>query len=228
MRNVFKGLILAGIGFLMGILAMSPDYKPGIQVLEGLPKIRTVPQKPDASIPPVIQLLDKKGNFHCTAVVFDPQYAVTAAHCLADSDNDLLKEPFEVRDGLGKKTGVKALPVGLNRRIDFGILKGDFTRFKMAQINTEQNGFFLGRMFMACGFAYGQNTLTCTPFFPKNNAAFHTKGVGALVPGMSGGPVVDIESNTVIAVNSAVGDNEVYVVPLTGLLGAFGIQPRAE
>jgi hypothetical protein len=54
---------------------------------------------------------------------------------------------------------------------------------------------------------------------------FSIAGRGFLIPGMSGGPVIDVKHGTVLAVNSAATNGFVLVAPVMGILGSFGIEP---
>lgn len=208
---------------LIASMVIPSSCLPKRTKLDNLVKIGSVKSDIQPIHSATIQLHSKEG-FFCSAVVFDNSYTVTAAHCLDSSFGPLRVDGLHIKDEHGKDTGIIAIAAGVNTRVDFGIIKGDFRLFKKATLEVHSNGFIGGGIFLACGFPMGQNQLTCEPFVPKSNYYFHVIGLSALVPGMSGGPVVDLKTGKVVGVNSAVGEGVVFITPLTGLYGAFGIE----
>ena len=225
---MFKYLSLVVLGFCLALTLFTERGKPGIELLPNLPKTQSMLPNEEVVFPAIIRLINKDNDFQCTAVVFDTQYAATAAHCLTDENGDLSKEPFTIYDSSGTNTKVKALAAGLNRRMDYGIVKGNFTKFRLAKIDTYRNGFLFGNLFITCGFPYGNRYINCSPFKPIKNYVFHVVGIGSLFPGMSGGPVIDTATGVVVGVNSAAPGDLTEVVPLIGLLAAFGIEPELK
>ena len=78
-------------------------------------------------------------------------------------------------------------------------------------------------MYSACGFPYLQNKITCSDFTPISNYGFSIRGIGHLIPGMSGGPV--LRDDVVIGVNSAMIEGGALIAPVAGSLGMFNIEP---
>lgn len=226
MKKFLQVVAVLVFGVLAGLGALTVDSvfrTPAFNATPKLPKIRSIKPSKDATIPHIIQL-HQNGQFVCSGAVFDAQYAVTAGHCnLTTFMGALNTIPFEIKDSRGRSTGVTAIAAGAGGRTDFGIIKGDFRKFKQAKLDVVNNQFFERVPFVTCGFPYGQNRVTCTPFVPQRTMGFFVAGQGALVPGMSGGPVYNAITDEVVGVNSAVGEGEVYVTALTGLYGAFGI-----
>jgi S1-C subfamily serine protease len=221
MKKFVLGFVSCILMIVATLYACSPNT---ISVVRNLPRIGSVVTEEKPVHPAIIQLVDEKHGFFCSASVFDNQYAITAAHCLTGAFGGLRTARIIIKDSHGKDTKIRAKAVGINDRIDFGLIKGDFTKFNKVKIDSYHNHFLRGGLFIACGFPQGQNKVSCEAFTPKTNYMFHTVGTSALVPGMSGGPVFDVLTNTVVGVNSAVGEGVVYVVPLVGFLGAFGIE----
>ncbi|MEO5367571.1 MAG: serine protease [Magnetococcus sp. WYHC-3] len=222
--TITKG-VLYGLAILFTVSLFNAGYRPSLEQISNLPKLGTREQNKDASEHPVVRLVDEDGQFFCTAVVFDPNYAVTAAHCLTEKGR-LRQTEFVIHTREGKNTKIKAKAAGLNNRMDFGIVLGNFSSFLMAKIDSYTTPLLTSRgPFTTCGYAYGQRLMTCNPLIPRGNFGFHVFGIGAVFPGMSGGPVIDMSTNTVVGVNSASYDGGVIVVPLTGLFGAFDLEP---
>jgi hypothetical protein len=166
----------------------------------------------------------KKGRGFCSGFVADANYIITAAHCI-EKNYGLDKEPIQIHDQYGKDTGVTAEAVAMSNRIDVGMVKGDFRKFKT--LKADFYGFTPTNKpgkYQTCGFPGLQNKLTCTEFLPQYNEGFYIAGKGFLIPGMSGGPVFDTQNEVVIGVNSAAGSGVVLVAPLLGMLGMFGVE----
>lgn len=212
--GIYLGLMIAATTLLVGV------NNKGSQLLPLDKKFGTAPDN-DATLEPVVHLADAKGKAFCTAFIVDANYAVTAAHCINEGGS-LPKEKLKILDESGKDLGdVQA--VGFHDRSDLGLLKGNFKKFLPLRANFYTNGFQIVKPMAACGFPYGQHKFICNIFTPMGNEEFTVKGKGFLVPAMSGGPVVDLESGFAVGVNSAVGDNYSYVRPLQGFLGIFGL-----
>lgn len=192
------------------------------QIAPNLPKFGT-PTDKDAKIYPIVQLW-RNGRGFCTGFVADANYIITAAHCI-DDNYGLDLAPISIHDQHGKDTGVVAQAVAMSNRIDVGMIKGDFRKFK--SMRADFYGFTPTNKpgkYQTCGFPGLQNRLTCTDFSPMYNDGFYIAGKGFLIPGMSGGPVYDTQNNVVIGVNSAAGQGVVLVSPLLGMLGMFGVE----
>lgn len=208
---------------LITIWCFKDGGRLNIEKLPNLPHVNAVPFG-KIKYPAIIQLIHPEHGFMCSATVFDAQYAVTAAHCLVDEKDNFSKLSFFIKDNRGNFTGIMATPAAINRMVDYAIVKGNFSEFQHMNLNVYGNGLMVQSNFTACGFPFGQKKTSCLPFVPTGIYFFMVRGIGALMPGMSGGPVIDVITNEIVGVNSAVGDREVYISPLTGLLGAFEIE----
>lgn len=215
--GVWAGLILAAATLYIG------SENTGFQLLPLDVKFGTSPDK-DASLEPVVHLANAKAEPFCTAFIVDANYAVTAAHCInGNGKGKLPKENLKILDEKGNDIGdVQA--VGFHDRSDLGLLKGNFKKFLPLPANFYDNGFEVRRMLAACGFPYGQKKLICNTFVPMGNSTFTVKGIGYLIPAMSGGPVIDPQTGIAIGVNYAVDENYAYVRPLQGFLGIFDLE----
>ena len=164
------------------------------------------------------------GTFVCSGVVIGKTTLFTAAHCIPD------EMVLEVRAANGVRTGIIAYAVGGNPRADLAIMRGRLKRFqpltysaspKVILNNIESNA----RTIIACGFPYG-GELLCSPVLDRRMFAFHISGRGYLYPGMSGGPVIDEATGTVIGVNSAVTEKNILLAPLIEIWAACNVQPE--
>jgi hypothetical protein len=119
----------------------------------------------------------------------------------------------------------KAVPVGVNLRLDQAVLKGDFSKFnklaiilkpsQMLEIPPEGN--------VVCGYPMADE-LTCYPMTIRGTQFFGVAAGGLLYPGQSGGPVLSTITGVVFGLNTAVTENGILINPLVGILTQFGIK----
>lgn len=222
-KTIALSLFLIATLVILEVIYLKFFLEKGTEVIRGLPKYGKLTK---GTLNPILRVLIN-GQGHCTAFVIDDNYAMTAAHCLR-SDNF-----FEGLDKTSKFSAITEMgeiqleAAAINNRIDVGLYKGDFRNFKklipdFASFEIENPKDF----FVACGYPYSQRVLTCTHFVPAYNIEFYIAGSGMLIPGMSGGPVINLRTGAVIAVNSAAGNGAFMVSPVLGSLGAFGIEPE--
>jgi hypothetical protein len=72
------------------------------------------------------------------------------------------------------------------------------------------------RAVIACGYPYGAQLL-CTPVTSRGMEWFLWSAQGKLYPGMSGGPVIDLQSGKVIGSNTAVSRDYIILAPLISI-----------
>lgn len=173
----------------------------------------------------IIGLTKPNGQFFCTAFVIDVHYAVTAAHCISDGTT-LKKTPIFIRDDQGKSTNIQVTAAGFSNRSDFGLLLGDFSKFRVVEANFTDYSFNNKHKYAACGFPYGQTKMVCNDFIPTGTDLFLVTGKGYLTPGQSGGPVIDKTTGLAVGINSQACETGSCfgVYPLQGYLGAFNIE----
>jgi len=222
--NVITVFFMIGflfVGFLGSITAKSVDVVPNLPAFGDV-----AGQK--LGFGAIVQL-EKSGSRFCSGVVIDRNYILTAQHCIVVKGKPT-SELIKVRKADGSYTGIVAKAVGVNNRVDIGLIQGDFSELERLDVdfyNFTAYGYhekFQG--YISCGFPYLQNHVSCTSFFPQTNWGFSIAGQGFAIPGMSGGPVIDLTTNKVIAINSAMLDGYYIVAPTLGTLGAFGIEPQ--
>lgn len=132
---------------------------------------------------------------------------------------------YSVVNSEGFKTNIKAVASYKEYgRRDFGVIEGDFRNFKKLPIMRKGFTVKKGDLLRACGFPGGAVPAVCTDVVAESpyvlsygdSVEFSYRVVGLVVPGNSGGPVLD-KDGVVIGVVSA-GDKEFsYITPLMGL-----------
>lgn len=127
------------------------------------------------------------------------------------------KQPtmYKVFDIYGNDTNVIAMALDGDSNRDFGIIMGDFKKFNKLPIRTD---FVvkLGDNLRSCGFAGGRYPAICIDFKAAGQLNFYYAGKSMIVPGMSGGPVVN-ENGEVVGINSRVQDGASLMAPTHGL-----------
>lgn len=177
-------------------------------------------------ISPIIRLLDEKGRFTCSGAVISDEYAVTAAHCVV-TDSGSMRKKSKVGN-LETSHIIDAETVGLNHRLDYAVIKGNFVEFKKLVIN-ENTSVLVSDLaqpakYKSCGYPQGIRELFCSPFILKKPINFQVAGVAALYPGMSGGPVINETTGEIVGINSAVSEDMSLIAPVIGILSNFGIR----
>lgn len=204
--RLLAGLVLVWL-VLLGILTMQ------------MPSPAKVP------VGAIVRLHDDAGNFFCSGVVVAVDRIITAAHCVVSQrmfgDMEITKEMNIMSPFLDAPLRAKLL--GFNVRADLAVLKGDFSRLPRMQFSSDPQflikRFAKSEKITMCGFPYG-GKLYCSELRQPHMYGFQIKGLGNLFPGMSGGPVIDMETGTVIAVNTAVDESGAIVSPLIELISA--------
>lgn len=169
-------------------------------------RVATIKRHKNGSI---VRLYNFDGYFVCSGTVTNARTVITAAHCLAGASRPASPGSpapgFEVRGADGKPTGVISYLGGYNGQADQAVLFGNFKAFDTRNIITDPRTviklFENSKNLMTCGYPYG-GELFCLPINNPKQFLFQFKATGYLYPGMSGGPVIDKDTGSVIAVNT--------------------------
>lgn len=186
-----------------------------------IPKLRTIVPEVVGKFLPMVRLTDVNGKFFCSGTVIADNMVLTAGHCL--NDKPLLVESID--NVKGEILVAQALPIMINQRADYGLITGNFTGFSKLKIETNpyKDLLYHQSTLVACGFPWG-STPVCYPIRGDLKKTFDGfTADGQLYPGMSGGPVIDTKTGTVVAVNSAVFEGGIVVMPLIGLFESLGL-----
>lgn len=210
MRNLV-GLTLVGVLLVSALLLIKHARNTAFEI----------DTQSDMSI---IRLHDQNGRFFCSGVVISPHMLATAAHCVSqDTPFGTLVDPdmvIEVRSDDMRKSRVAAHIKSLNSRMDVALLVGDFADFAKRDIIDDPAQIDAIMMdpaskLVTCGYPLG-GPLTCSRVTEVRHG-FYTMyyAQGWMYPGMSGGPVIDLRTGAVLAVNRGIVDTgEIIFNPL--------------
>lgn len=128
-------------------------------------------------------------------------------------------DTFDVKDIFGKDTKIiaKAWDKNIEPDRDYGVLMGDFKNFEKLPVNLLSFNVMPSDTLRTCGYANGMAPPVCSNFVAAGNYNFQYTGVGYIVRGMSGGPVID-ENGVVVGINTAVHENRVIIMPIMGII----------
>lgn len=162
----------------------------------------------------IVKLKTVDNIFFCSAAIISDTQAVSAAHCFMGLPaNEFVVESIANEN---KKVLVAGANVaGYNGRADTALIVGDFSDFDKFEIDTNPESDILVNDYnlVACGFPYG-GKLVCYKFSGPYKMVDGIAGEGQMYAGMSGGPVIDLKSGKILAVNHAVAQGFVMVAPL--------------
>lgn len=197
--------------FLLVLLTSVVSIKRLIDLKRNL-----VPTPGDSSTVRLYRPLPDGNMIYCSGTVVDDVHIITAAHCLTPTDKDILPPTIEIRRADNLPIGVIAQIQAFDPRTDVGILFGDFTTLmhRTALSGAEDiNKAFREHTIVICGYPLA-GRFTCSKLTDCKNSNFKFSCKGFAYPGMSGGPVVDSDTGNLVAVTSAVNDDEVILSPL--------------
>lgn len=189
--NVVKGI---GVGLILSAA-----------VILGVAALRTKPvtvKLENIKYGAIVRLHDKEsGRFFCSGTVVGLHQVFTAAHC-----TQFVGYTVDVRPSNGLSIGNYAVVEAMNARGDVAMLKGNFSQFDI--IPMEQNPAKIvealkSNNLMLCGYPWS-GKLYCNRFDYKGPYVFQLGGLAYAYPGMSGGPLLDLETGKVIGCTSNV------------------------
>lgn len=160
---------------------------------------------------PILRVLASNGRTVCSAFVVSEHYAISAGHCIDPYQTDIAVS----NDDLTQVVNAKVMSVDM--KLDQALLIGDFSSFKPLVMGSIEGKASLKN----CGYAFGGD-LVCFDYKPDYNLGFMLKGKGYLYPVMSGGPLFDVKTNTVVGINVAVKENDLIHSPLVNFWSRHG------
>lgn len=216
--KILKILIITILGgfILMNLLEsfVALTYE-GYFVQPNLPKYKSYKSMRTKIYSPTIRL--KFGKRGCSAVVIDSNYALTAAHCLY-KNNERIKVFTNTNDQLRDAT-----VAAYYNRTDLGLIKGNFEECGEALFDNYALRITVNQPHFSCGYAFGNKEVSCNLFFPTEPDGFSIRGSGYLIPGMSGGPVINQEGY-LVGLNYYMEGKFAGISSVVGVLGLFGIE----
>lgn len=207
LKTVSKVVLTVLAGFVIGSTILSCTTKSLTQ--EGVKSAVTT-----GKFRGIVKLKTVDNMFFCSAVVISNTQAVSAAHCFMHLPaNEFIVESIANENKKVLVAGANV--VAYNGRADTALIGGDFSEFDQFQIDTNPESDILVNDYnlVTCGFPYGGN-LVCYKFSGPYKMVDGIAGAGQMYAGMSGGPVIDLKSGKVLAVNHAVSQGFVVIAPL--------------
>lgn len=152
----------------------------------------------------------------CQQKLEQTQYLLDEAYAAKEILETQKADTYKVLNIYGEDTGVTATAYSKDKRMDYGWLEGDFKNFRKLPMRQKWK-VKIGDTLRACGFYGGRLPPVCTDFKALGNYGFHYAGEGVLIPGVSGGPVIDY-LGFVVGIASSVNDDFVVMVPTLGII----------
>ena len=214
--------LFAGAGFIVGCVTLEEPDKELPAIIES--------ENANYKHSPVVRLHNRNtGAFFCSGTVISTNYVVTAGHCLKRFSKTA--EQIDVRVHDGTKLAAWGTAVFRDERSDLGLVMGDFAAFNAMKYDIHPQ-YIIETMLagnehpvIMCGFPYGGKGY-CIALNDRSTYYFQFAGSGVLYPGMSGGPVIDYLTGTLIGVNSAMSGPAAIISPIVELLVHATVKPQ--
>jgi len=175
----------------------------------------------DKPVFPALVRLTYEGRTFCSGTVISDTEVLTAAHCVDGMPEEGVLAVSLPKADLTAEAVIKV--TGYNIRQDTAIVTGDFRQFKKAEAasNPEDDILVNNYDLASCGFPYRGKPVCYTLRKAHKFVDMVGFDVGQMYAGMSGGPVIDLNTGKVVAVNHAVADRRVIVAPIINLFEAL-------
>lgn len=235
MKNVFFALLAVILGSGLHTLSdMKLDELMQSQMIYTTPGSPAFHENQDFSakqLPPLVRLHHGKDNrFFCSGTVISDDYILTAAHCLMKgvyfpsmTTEDINVVSMTLPNSAPVTVVAKAN--SLNQRADYALVRGDFRAFQKAKIlhTPDMFGKLVGPG-VVCGFPWGSTDICYSINSGLATWHEHLAASGRMYPGMSGGPVLDVGSRAIFAINTGIAEGAIILSPLIGLFETLEIE----
>lgn len=177
-------------------------------------------------LPPIVRLHDlSTQSFFCSGHVVAQNMIVTAAHCLS---NLQLNAPVLIMSPYDYSKFRMAFVASYEGQSDQALVTGDFTDFDTFPIATDAKTIINilenpKTRLISCGFPHAGNLL-CTPMQIVGRYGFQVEVNGFMYRGMSGGPVIDLNTGYQIGVNTAVAGPNALISPLVEMWSNLNVK----
>lgn len=223
-KELFINICLgACIGALIGALCAGVKYLNKDEILTPTATQEVLTTTTQGNLFPGVVKLAINGKGFCSGLVISDTEVLTAAHCVVAFNmyGELLTAKDVVVQSIPVNDELLIAPsevVAFQGRQDVAILIGDYKGFSKIKIETNPNKDILVSNYniASCGFPYG-GELVCYRLKNPGKMGDMIFFSGQMYAGMSGGPVIDLNTGTVYAVNHAVMPNYVVVAPIVNL-----------
>lgn len=220
---------------LIGIAVYNYVY-PGVSTYQrsnaALPDFNVVENGVGGQGFPMVRIHNQYNSFICSGTIISNSYILTAAHCLLDEDKKISMETYNIHilSPKGESTiVVTAKAASLNNLADYGLMVGNFTGFASYKIAYDEvRPIKTSNNIVTCGYPWGANAVCYKVTTPLAQYYFRSAAEGRLFPGMSGGPVFDLDNGLIIGVNSAVVSDKILIAPLVGLFESLEVKVVTE
>jgi len=151
----------------------------------------------------------------CSGVIVSDTVVLSAAHCYLEAGGKIYDRKARLL--------ADVIPYKRDKSGDVMSFIGDFSKLRHLPVNNRELAFDNPlKTFKTCGYPHGVKEMYCGSFIPQYNYYFQYHGKGLVIPGMSGGPVVDMETGEVVGINSTVSpDGGMNVGTMIGVQHLF-------
>lgn len=208
-RNLIKMSLILTAGLLLtsSLTFFSKNKAP----TKAAVKLTTESNK----LPGIVRLETMDGQFFCSGAVISDTEVLTAAHCINPYTRYMVISSINYE---GKVEKVNSTAAMFNPRSDTAIVVGNFKNFSKLKFNSNPEDDILLHDYdlAACGFPYA-GSLVCYRLTNTFKMVDVIAATGQLYAGMSGGPVIDMATGTIYAINHAVTDQYILIAPIISL-----------
>lgn len=199
---------------MMAKSAYNLTHQPVTLLSKAVPPISAVMDLAiqNTGVSALVRLETLEGQTFCSGTVISNTTILTAAHCM------MIEGPMKIAslpDAKGHVTEALGVAYKINPRADYASVKGNFSAFSKMAFSTNPAADILYHNYnlVTCGFPYGGRPV-CYRITRPEKFVDQIKAKGQMYAGMSGGPVIDLNTGTIYAVNTAVTDGYIILSPI--------------